>query len=195
MADAPHTTSDDDAWARRTTAAIAAGSRDALASLYERRFGFLFRVVRDRIRCDESFALDCVQDAMLSVARSLSPMHSAAALDAWLRRTVLRAALDRLRSEARRRQREARVARPERDAGAPSDPLAELEAELAVLDSEVRALLDLRFRRGLTLSQLGATTGLAPKAADSRLRRAIARLRRALGGDATPSEPLEREPL
>lgn len=167
-----------DAWAARVSAGVAAGSREALAALYAAKFDLLYTTVRRATRRDESFALDCVQDAMLRVATKLGRVERAASLDAWLRRVVLTAALDRLRGE---RSQVERV----RAAGGPitseqDNAVEAIEGELRRLDAlapEERSLLRLRFARGLTLQQLGAHFGLAPKAIDSRIRRLVARLR------------------
>lgn len=169
-------------WAGRVTGGIAAGSREALAKLYEAKFNLLLATVRDRIRCDESFALDCVQDAMIRIANSIERIDTTARLDAWLRRVVLSAALDRLRrerSEAARALRRGEwldrvhVARD----GAQENAEAAIEREIERLGQSDRSLLALRFVRGLTIQQLANHLGLAPKAIDSRLRRLIERLR------------------
>lgn len=186
-----------DAWARRTSKAIAQGSREALGDLYQRRFDLLYRTVRQRTGCDEHVALDCVQDGMLKVAASLGSHESAATLDAWLRRTVLSAALDRLRRErSRSRREESRALDPEAarsDQDGEGVDLDRLRAQIESLHAEERALLDFRFRRGLTLVQVGDASGLAPKAVDSRIRRTLARLRIALGG-SPPIAPSLPEP-
>jgi RNA polymerase sigma factor (sigma-70 family) len=165
-----------DAWASRVSAGIAAGSSTALAALYEAKFDLLVATVRRRTGRDESFVLDCVQDAMLRVARHLRDVDSMDSLDAFLRKAVLGAALDRLRSEHARAERERSTARGEETT---RDGAIErmLEAELASLEADDRSLLRLRFARGLTLEQLARHLGLAPKAVDSRLRRLLARIR------------------
>lgn len=149
--------------------------------MYERRFDMLYRVARDRTSRDESFALDCVQDAMLRVANSLPHIDRLVSLDAWLRRAVLTTALDRLRSERSRTRREGTIAQSRSEAtlgDAEGDALLRaIQAELDVISSDDRTLLSLRFRRGLTLAQLAEHLGLAPSAVDSRIRRLLARLR------------------
>lgn len=167
--------SQDDAWAARVSAAIAAGSREALATLYESRFAMLLETVRRATRCDESFALDCVQDAMIRVATRLGRIETVAALDAWLRRVTINAAIDRLRNE--RSRLDALRAITTDGQSAAFDPIVELSRELARLPHEERSLLSLRFVRGLTLEQLAEHLGQAPKAIDSRIRRTLARLR------------------
>ncbi|MFO0827599.1 MAG: sigma-70 family RNA polymerase sigma factor [Phycisphaerales bacterium] len=178
----------DDDWARRVSSGIAAGSRDALSALFAARFDFLLRVARDRTRRDESFGLDCVQDAMVKIARSLPPFDSLAALDSWLRRTILHAALDRIRAERSRAARDAAHGNEsERDDD--DERIAALQAELDRLPADERHFLWLRFRRGLTLAQIATHTGKAPKAIDSRIRRALARLRVRLGAPTREEIP------
>ncbi|MBL9121756.1 MAG: sigma-70 family RNA polymerase sigma factor [Phycisphaerae bacterium] len=182
----PSATSDEDAWAARVSAGIAAGSRESLGHLYGAKFDLLLTTVMRATRRDESFALDCVQDAMIRVATRIERMPSAASLDAWLRRVVLSAALDRLRKERSDASRAvaAGAQRPTRLA----DPVDEIATELSRLDHmlhEDRGLLRLRYVAGLTLQQLAEHLGLAPTAVDSRLRRIVDRLR---GGEPRPAK-------
>jgi RNA polymerase sigma-70 factor (ECF subfamily) len=167
--------SPEDEWAARVSAGVAAGSRESLATLYEAKFDFLFQTAKRATRRDESFALDCVQDAMLRVAAKLKRMDGANTLDAWLRRVVLNAALDRVRSERSLATRAS--AAPNRPGQEVDAVTRDIEDELARLGSDDRSLIGLRFVRGLTLRQLAAHFGLAPKAIDSRIRRVMAQLR------------------
>lgn len=167
--------SPDDEWAHRTSRAISSGDGVALAELFERRFDRLVAMVRARTRCDQSFALDCAQDTFVRVAERLPPLGSLAALDAWLTRTALRCALDRLRCDAARARRDggAEVARgthQELQAQAMDEELAMLEA---ALPPEPRALLRLRHAAGLTVGQIALHLGLGEDAVESRLRRAM----------------------
>jgi RNA polymerase sigma-70 factor (ECF subfamily) len=169
----------DDDWARRTSAGVASGSRAALASLYEARFDLLFRYLESRMRRDDAFVLDCVHDAWVRVTRSLPALRSVAALDAWLLRAALSAALDRLKSERARDDRETRYAVGESGTTERDEPgrvLASLEDELAELGQDDRSVLRLRFWRGLSIAHIAAALGIGEKAAEMRLRRAVARL-------------------
>jgi len=186
----PHDGADieDDAWARRISHEIAAGSRDALGELFTHRFDRLVALVRSRTRGDESFALDCVQDAFLRVAEVLPPLVSLAALDAWLAKATLSAALDRLRSEDRRATREARggtghAAAPVDGDAALADEIAAIEARL---DDEQRVLLRLRYAAELTVRQIARHLGLGEAATESRIRRATDAARTAARPDARP---------
>ena len=73
----------------------------------ERRFPWVAAKARSITRRDEAFCLDVVQDVMMIVVKKMPRLETEAALRAWMARTVSRAVTDRLRSEARRRRREA----------------------------------------------------------------------------------------
>jgi RNA polymerase sigma factor (sigma-70 family) len=165
---------EDDAWARRISHGIAAGSRDALGELFARRFDRLVALVRTRVRCDESLALDCIQDAFLRIAESLPPLVSLAALDAWIAKAALSAALDRIRSDASRFRRESDLARTQvhdraNVAAELADEIASLESRL---DDEQHLLLRLRYAFGMTVRQIARHLGLGEAATESRIRRA-----------------------
>lgn len=168
----------DDAWARRVSAGVAAGSRDALESLYAARFPRLFRLVRSRTKRDDAFAIDCVHDAWLRVVDHLPIVASLEALDRWLARAAISAAIDRIRADAARSRREAdRAIPPPADPNHSAELIEQMQRELATLNPPDRTVIDLRFRAGLSLEAIGATLGIGMKAAEIRLRRALARLR------------------
>lgn len=185
-----------DSDARRWSDAIVDGDAMALASLYDARFEWMRRVLERATKRDEPFVLDCVQDAWLRVAQRPVRCSSAASLDAWLRRVALSAALDRVRADASRRWREVAVARERPDAAPDSnrsraESLARqvesidsvrtaLHHALDSVDARDHALLVMRFRAGMTLSQIAAACGLGAAAVDSRLRRAMHRLKEAI---------------
>lgn len=179
----------DDAAAQRMTHGIVQGDSAALASLYEARFDWMLILIQRTTRRDESFALDCVQDAWLRIARSPVRCANAAALDGWLRRVALSAALDRVRSDAARRMREVTAASEIRSALAAIESLqGELRAALAQCSTDDRGLLLMRYRAGMTLAQIGAACGLGAAAVDSRLRRLLISLRSTIASTTT-SEP------
>lgn len=183
----------DDAWARRVSAGVAAGSRDALESLYAARFARLIRLVSSRTKRDDAFVIDCVHDAWLRVVEHLPAMATLEALDRWLARAAISAAIDRVRADAARARREARrgadretnrnanrAARPPTDPDRDTELIEQMQRELASLAEPDRTVLDLRFRGGLSLEAIGVALGVGMKAAEIRLRRALARLRHRL---------------
>jgi len=184
-----------DATVRRLTHRLVLGDASALAVLYEARFNWMLMLLQRTTRRDESFSLDCAQDAWLRVARAPVCCESAAMLDAWLRRVALSAALDRVRSDAARRLREITHARVHAHEAA-----SELHSMLQSIDSlsdalgkaldrcgsDERGVLLMRFRAGMTLGQIAASCGVGTAAIDSRLRRLLSSLRASM--NATPEE-------
>jgi DNA-directed RNA polymerase specialized sigma24 family protein len=89
------------------------------------------------------------------------------------------AALDCLRRERRRRSREIRRTRADAHDNALGDRIEWLRARLRELSDEDRGLLASRFARDRSLEQLGAEMGATGDAAHGRVRRILARLRKA----------------
>lgn len=165
------------------TARIAAGDEQAFAAFYDLWFERLFALARTSTRRDEAFCLDAVQDCMLKVVRKLPALASEEAVAAWLLRALLRAAVDRTRSETRRQRHERAHAdaQPQSCADALPELLdgeqrAWLAARLAELAPADRALLEAR-AQGATLEASGRSAGITGHAAHGRIRRLVARLR------------------
>jgi RNA polymerase sigma factor (sigma-70 family) len=92
------------------TGRIAAGDESAFTEFYERWFASTLALCRAIRRRDEAFCLDVVQDVMMIVVKKMPSLETESALRAWMTRTVSRRVTDCLRSEARRRLREAQIA-------------------------------------------------------------------------------------
>jgi len=189
-----------DAETARITAAAARGDRAALARLHDLWFDFLLLEARRAVpRVAEEWHLDVVQDVFVRLLRSGRAFPTRIRFEAWLRAVVRSCALDRLRAERRRRNRE-RVAG--RRIAAPPDADGELRAalraEIARADPRDAALLVYRYRFGWTLERIGAVLGLSAGAVDGRLRRARERLRHALpaegdGPNRRPARPRRQD--
>jgi RNA polymerase sigma-70 factor (ECF subfamily) len=172
----PSTTLD----AGRITRAIASGDTGAFAELYGARFDRCYAIARRSTGLCEADCLDIVQEAFLKITRSIRPIDSEAALDAWLARVVRSCAWDHLRRERRLRNRQGAAARERPGPGSPGEidgRLAALRKELSGLDQVSRELLELRYRAGMTLTAIGRVVGLKPGAVDGRISRAEAALR------------------
>ncbi|MBL9078291.1 MAG: sigma-70 family RNA polymerase sigma factor [Planctomycetes bacterium] len=166
---------------------VARGDEAAFVQFYEAWFGPVCKLARVLSRRDEDFALDVVQDVMMTVARKLPMLRDDAAVRAWMARTVANAVTDRLRAEQRRRRREqsagqARAAHevPEPWLGiAAAERQAWLAGVLAALPAVDRELLAARFGGAATVAATAAAFGLGADAAHGRLRRALRRVRHA----------------
>ncbi len=168
------------------TAAIAAGDETAFGAFYDAWFAAALSMARALSRRDEDFGLDVVQEVMLEVVHKIPRLDSEAAVQSWMARVVANKVVDRLRREQRRAARE-RVAA---SAAATStiDSLAALlageevewlQARLCELPSIDRELVQARFGGAISVTATAASFGLGADAAHGRLRRVLARLRRA----------------
>lgn len=173
---------DQELTASELTAAIARGDAGAFDRLYRGWFDRLLALTRGATRRDEAFGLDVVQDAFVRVIRSPRVCGTEGELAAWLRRCVLSAAVDRLRSEARRSAREVgrgAVAGAVEDGAAGAEELRWLRDRIAELGPEDRDLLRLRFEVDRTLAEIAGARGGTWGSVHGRVRRTLERLRRA----------------
>lgn len=194
--------------------AVAAGSEDALAELYDRYgtalFGTAFRLTGDR-----QAAEDVVQEVFLTLwnrAEHYDPQI--ASLAAWLGTITRHRAIDRLRA-AGRRPRLVSLGGPDDDPSAAIDLLERAAAErvdtsafdaadpASVLDaSEARAAINaalgdmpeqerevivLAYRDELTQREIASRLGWPLGTVKTRTRRALAHLRLALAGVYGPA--------
>lgn len=174
----------DDAGWQRLCDEIRSGDEGAFAHFYDLWFARALQLARAVVR-DEDAGLDVVQDVMLKVVHKLPPLSGERAVTAWMARTLSAAAIDRCRSEQRRRRREQHAARDDMIAG---DRLAELgdheqlrwlRTQLAGLSTDERLLLQQRFGGETSLSAVATALGLSTDAVHSRVRRLVLRLRNA----------------
>lgn len=173
--------------------AIAAGSTDALGSLYDRHAGAVFAIAR-RIVARAEDAEEVVQDVFAQVWRQAARYQDArASVAGWLVMLARTRAIDRLR---------ARRARPDDDrAGLPeagtvlmsADPNPEaltlsaqaaerVKAACAELPESQRSVLDLAFFQGLSHSEIAQATGVPLGTVKTRIRAAMDALRQKMDG-------------
>lgn len=191
---------DDDALVR----AVAAGSEDALATLYDRHAGTVYGAAI-RLVADRHVAEEVVQETFLVVwnrAESFDP--ALGSLGAWLHTIARNRAVDRLRAIDRRpRLLSASALRPEagsesaalerlasdgrgmgsRDARGPEADLlsaelrASLRAALATMPETERTVIVLAYRDELSQSEIADRLGWPLGTVKTRTRRALLRLR------------------
>lgn len=188
--------------------AVAAGSQDALAVLYDRYAESIFRLAV-RLTNDRATAEEIVQETFLALWNRAELFEPASgSLATWLRTIARNRAVDRLRAAARR----PRAASPSLDPGPDGEPVGaermawatvpgelavdpeavpERAAELAELRSalrdalvsmpeeERRAIL-LAYQEGLSQSEIASRLGWPLGTVKTRTRRALHRLRSSL---------------
>lgn len=162
-----------------------ARGEDVAWSQFHRDYGpRIFRRLLAATRGDHDLASEALQQTYLRIARHARACDSEPMFEGWLR-VVARSALHdcwrRRRSFWQMLQR--RHADP---SDAPSEEICEdqslalLEAALATLDADDRELLEAKYFFGCDVRSLAEKLGISPKAAESRLTRARAELRRRL---------------
>jgi RNA polymerase sigma-70 factor (ECF subfamily) len=105
-----------------------------------------------RLTGDEHEAQDCVQGACLAALRDAPPPDNPRA---WLYRVVHNLAIDRMRGRAQAPPSAREAVAPDRRL----EDREELEAMLAALPEEQRAILLLRYTHGLSFEEVAAVVG------------------------------------
>lgn len=132
---------------------------------------------------DASAADDVVQDASIAALRH--PPAAGVALEPWLSRVVRHFALRRRRGEARRHEREARVAVPDVEPSS-SDTLERLDLQQTMVDAvravdePLRTTIVLRYFEGLTSAEIARLQRVPPGTVRWRLKRGLDQLRERL---------------
>ena len=160
----------------------------------------LFAVAR-RLMGSDADAQDALQDGLLSAFRSIDRFKGDSRLSTWLHRVVVNAALMRLRSQKRKRERaiddllpvfdpSGHHAFPPRPYSPPSDEQLlreevrqKVRARIDELPEDYREVLLLRDIEELDTAETAAVLEITPGAVKTRLHRARLALRTLLEGD------------
>lgn len=146
--------------------------------------GVILRVVRA-----PALAEEIAQDVFVEVWRQ-APTYDPArgSARAWVTTMAHRRAVDRVRSEQARRNREDRVGRQvSRDHDGVSEAVVDrldragVAAALAALSDVQRQAIELAYYRGRTYREVAADLGIAEGTAKNRIRDGLIRLREAMG--------------
>ncbi len=172
----------------------AAGDARAFDALYDGHRRALWRFIR-RSLPDAAATDDVFQECWSRVIAHRESYRPEARFATWLYRIAHNCCVDHWRRSGRKSARET----PDEDAllsaaGDPSaGPLEEtlqgeaadrLAAALSQLPQDQRAAFLLYVEGGLSVAEIGEASGVNPETAKSRLRYAVSKLRKALGGDA-----------
>jgi RNA polymerase sigma-70 factor (ECF subfamily) len=169
----------------------AAGDARAFDELYATHRSALWRFIRRSVK-DAAAADDVFQDCWWRVIAHRDCYRPEARFATWLYRIAHNCCMDHWRKRGRRGKREtaddgAIVAAADDASAGPLAAALEgeagerLAAALERLPQEQRAAFLLYVEGGLSVAEIGETTGVNPETAKSRLRYAVARLKQALG--------------
>ncbi len=134
---------------------------------------------------DQTEAQDAVHDAFVIAWHKYDTLRDRARFEAWFDRVVVNTCRDRMR-RAHRQQVGDISARPDVAGPDPTEPVADeivVRRALSRLGPDDRIVLALRFYRDLQVDDIADLLGINPRAASSRLHRAVERLRRNLDDD------------
>lgn len=186
-------------------AGLRAGDSAAFETLLQRYGARLLRLAR-RFLGSEEDARDAVQDAMVSVFKSIGSFESNAMLSTWLHRIVVNACLMRLRTKRRREEIdiEEYLPRFQEDGHQtePSEPWtesaesmlerdelrAQVRASIEQLPDTYRIVLLLRDIEEMTTEETASILGITPNAVKIRLHRARQALRTLLDEHMRPKK-------
>ncbi len=173
-------------------ARIAAGETYALEQLFDRYSGLLTALAR-RVLHDPSDAEEIVQEVFLQVWNQAGRYdRSRSSVSTWLVLITRSRAIDRLRSRqvkdrtltALKQEKPNLHTSPEGSRNVLLDQRrSRLRLELAELPNEQREVLELAFFKGMTQSEISASTGIPLGTVKTRTLLAMKKLRKALHGD------------
>jgi RNA polymerase sigma-70 factor (ECF subfamily) len=163
------------------------GDLDAFESIVNARMDAVYRLT-SAILGNEADARDAAQEAFVAAWRQLSRLREPEKFEAWLQRVAVNAARQTYRARSRRHIREIPsstvVALADRTAGRPTrDDAAILDAALATLPVDQRAILVLHHLEGRPLAELATILDVPEGTAKSRLFTARRGLAAAIAAD------------
>jgi RNA polymerase sigma-70 factor, ECF subfamily len=164
------------------------GDRSAFAELAAASIGRLYNVAQLMLR-DRFLAEDAVQEALTVAWRDMRGLRDVDAFDAWLHRVLVRCVY---REAGRERRQTTHIPATSRTEESP-DTTGEIADRDAIdrafrrLRPQHRAVLVLRFYRGMSDREAGAVLGVPSGTVTSRLNRAVSALRSEYEADARGS--------
>jgi RNA polymerase sigma factor (sigma-70 family) len=151
-------------------------SEDAFGKLVEHHLPMVYSVAM-RILRDQQLSEEIAQNAFRKLAETALQLRPNQVIGGWLYNTTRHLALNALRGERRRREREM-IAHSMQPLESPHDPIQEdLHLAMAELDEDDRDVLVLRFLESRTLHEVGEELRISEEAARKRVTRALDRLR------------------
>lgn len=163
------------------------GDLDAFESIVRARMDAVYRLT-SAILGDEADARDAAQETFVAAWRQIARLREPERFEAWLQRVAVNAARQTHRARSRRRIREIPSSTvpslADRAAASPPDDAAVLDAALATIPIDQRAILVLHHLEGRGMVELAAILEIPEGTAKSRLFAARRVLAAAITADA-----------
>jgi RNA polymerase sigma factor (sigma-70 family) len=152
---------------------------DAFAEVVARHAPLVFNACC-RVLRNPAYAEEVTQECFIELIEK--HVHCPASIGGWLHTIAVRRAIDRLRAEGRRKQREIRYAESAPVSSEPTwnDLTGLVDEAIEELPAELRDAIVLRFLRGKTYQETGDELGIALSTAQARTQKGIDVLRRTL---------------
>lgn len=168
-------------------------SESAFAELVQRHIDLVYSAALRRIGGDAHQAQDVTQQVFTTLARKAAQLREHPSLAGWLHACTRFAAVDWVRKEQRRRNREQVAMAQEADGFADDTPpdweqlRPIIDEALDALDGRDRDAILMRYFAGLGWAEVGARLRLSEDAARKRVSHALERLRKQLGRQGVTS--------
>jgi RNA polymerase sigma-70 factor (ECF subfamily) len=164
------------------------GSRQALSRIYDKYVNSLLSLAMGLLN-DPHEAQDVVQDVFVSFAKNAGSFGLRGSLKAYLAKSVINRARDRLRRGRALQRRMSKYATVPADAGQADQPLVysercdRLSRALAELPYEQREAVLLKVKQDMTLKQIAKLQGVSVSTAHGRYRYGLDKLRALLDSE------------
>ena len=167
------------------------GSREALSRIYEKYVNSLLSLAMGLLN-DPHDAEDVVQDMFVSFAQSTGSFGLKGSLKAYLAKSVVNRARDRLRRGCSLHRRMSKYATVPPDASQADEPLVyserceRLSHALAELPYEQREAVVLKVKQSMTLKEIAKLQGVSTSTVHGRYRYGLDKLRALLNSEIRP---------
>jgi len=154
------------------------GDAEAFSQILQIHTGMVYGISM-RLLEDKHQAADVTQQTFLELIKKADEITST--LSSWLHKVATHKAIDIIRKDSRRRQREARYsAEKPLQTTKWKDLSFHIDQELENLDQQTRDILISRFFQGRTTTEIAEANGISQPTASRRIETAVAQLRAAL---------------
>jgi RNA polymerase sigma factor (sigma-70 family) len=163
----------------------------AFSRLVERHLTFVYQACR-RETIDQQVAEDAAVAVFLLLARKAHTIRGGVHLTSWLFSAARLTARNAAQQERRRKAREQKAGQMAQEAAQARRDTAEtfvadhLNDALAALSRREREAVLLRYQDGLEVAEVGRALGISESAAQMRLSRGLAKMRRIYAAEAVP---------